>query len=169
MRHGLTLLINHDLKIVYHSTARIQIMSEISHSTSDDIIEPLFHILPQTSWESAKLSGLYYPESLQHEGFIHLSKGTQIQRVANTYYRGQSNLILLEINPNHLNAVLQWEPPMPPNGIPHPEKTLYESPDQRFPHLYGPLNLEAVIAAHPLPLSGSDEFQWLGIGHSFVF
>ena len=144
-------------------------MSEIKHSTSDGITEPLFHILPQTIWESAKRSGLYHPESLQKEGFIHLSKGNQIQRVANTYYRGQSNLILLEINPNHLNAELRWEPPIPPHGIPQPEKALYEPPDQRFPHLYGPLNLEAVIAAHSLPLSGSGEFQWFGINHSFVF
>ncbi|MEB3274297.1 MAG: DUF952 domain-containing protein [Prochlorothrix sp.] len=87
----------------------------------------------------------YAPPSLTEEGFIHLSSREQVCGVANRFYQDQGDLILLEIDPQRLQADLRWEAPVHPDGSP-PE------PDApQFPHLYGSLNLDAVIEWYNLP------------------
>jgi len=75
-------------------------------------------------------------------GFIHCSKPSQIVGVANTFYRGQQGLVLLVIDPLKLQAELKWEPPA------EPEPT-HAREGELFPHIYGPLNLDAVIEILP--------------------
>ena len=133
-------------------------MPESSHSTTAALSESVFHILPRATWELAQFQGNYQPQSLFQEGFIHFSKADQVQFVANTYYRGQPDLILLEINPNRLAAELRWEPPAPPRGVSSSTAVEHEQ-GQLFPHLYGPLNLDAVTAIHPLPVTDTGEFK----------
>jgi len=61
--------------------------------------------------------------------------------VVEKFYIGQQNLLLLIIDPSLLAADLKWEPPSggaPPPGVPEGEP---------FPHIYGPINLEAVVKA----------------------
>jgi uncharacterized protein (DUF952 family) len=57
--------------------------------------------------------------------------------VANTFYRGQDGLVLLVIDPSKLAPALKWEPPA------EPEPT-HAREGELFPHIYGPLNLDAV-------------------------
>lgn len=98
----------------------------------------IFHITSRTAWDEAQKRGDYRAESLTTEGFIHCSTLAQVLPVANNFYKGQSGLILLEIEPTLLSAKLKWEPPsggLPPVGVP--------AGDQ-FPHIYGPINLDAV-------------------------
>jgi uncharacterized protein (DUF952 family) len=90
----------------------------------------LLHIMEQTAWESAQAAGQYSPPSLTTEGFIHFSKPEQIPFVAKTYYRGQRGLVLLVVDSDKLTAPLQFEA-VPEHGT--------------FPHLYGPLNIDAVV------------------------
>jgi uncharacterized protein (DUF952 family) len=100
----------------------------------------IFHITSRTTWAEAQKRGDYRAESLTTEGFIHCSTLSQVLPVANNY-KGQSGLILLEIEPTLLSAKLKWEPPsggMPPPGVPVGD---------RFPHVYGPINLDAVVKA----------------------
>ena len=94
----------------------------------------LFHITEQTAWESAQRDGLYRAASLAAEGFIHLSKQEQVPEVAARFYAGQSGLVLLEIEGDRLQAELRYDE-VPGHGT--------------FPHLYGPLNLDAVKQVHP--------------------
>lgn len=82
------------------------------------------------AWKEALNEGEYSAESLISEGFIHFSKPDQLLEVANTYYHGQSDLVLLWVNPEMLEAALKWDPVGP----------------TVFPHLYGKLNLDAVQA-----------------------
>ena len=103
----------------------------------------IYHITTQAAWQAAKASGRYSPPSLANEGFIHCSRRDQVLAVANEFYRGQGELILLCIDEARLHAVLRWEAPAHPNGVAIPSIT---GADQ-FPHLYGPLNLAAVVAA----------------------
>jgi uncharacterized protein (DUF952 family) len=58
--------------------------------------------------------------------------------VANTFYHGQRGLVLLVIDPSQLQAELKWEPPA------EPEPT-HAREGELFPHIYGPINLDAVI------------------------
>ena len=83
-------------------------------------------------------SGAYHADSLSTEGFIHCSRSSQIVDVANTFYHGQHGLVLLVIDPSKLKAELKWEPPAEPEPSHAREGDL-------FPHIYGPLNLDAVI------------------------
>lgn len=76
------------------------------------------------------------PDDLR-DGFIHLSGPDQVARTAAKFFAGQTDLMLLTVNPDRLGDALRWE--VSGSG------TLY-------PHLYAPLSLEAVVAAVPLDL-----------------
>jgi uncharacterized protein (DUF952 family) len=102
----------------------------------------IYHITQAAEWQPGQP---YRAASLAREGFIHLSRIDQVLGVANAFYAGQRGLLLLEVDPERLTSELRWEAPVHPSqpalGTPLPESL--------FPHLYGPLNPEAVLAAHP--------------------
>jgi uncharacterized protein (DUF952 family) len=99
----------------------------------------IFHITSRAAWDKAQKDGYYRAENFAIEGFNHCSTLAQVLPVANNFYKGQSGLILLEIEPTLLSAELKWEPPTggtPPPGAPA---------DEMFPHVYGPINVDAVV------------------------
>lgn len=98
----------------------------------------LFHITTREAWEEAQERGEYRAPSLDTEGFIHLSKDRQWLPVANRLYRGVPDLILLTIRADRLRAEVRHEPV---------DASVY-------PHLYGPLNLDAVVEVLDLPVAG---------------
>ena len=106
------------------------------------------HITTNKAWAEAVSTGNYAAPSLWEEGFIHCSTREQVVDTANGYFAGQSDLTLLLIDETRLSAVLKYEPPVI-------DGKSDDTSDQRFPHLYGPINLDAVIAALDFP-SGSD-------------
>lgn len=94
----------------------------------------ILHITDRARWENAKREGTYAAASLASEGFIHCSTVAQTVETANRFYRGQADLVLLVINEGLVKAEVR-----------------YESPGDRradsangFPHIYGPLNVDAV-------------------------
>jgi uncharacterized protein (DUF952 family) len=107
------------------------------------MLDKILHICTQSEWQTAQTTSEYRAESLATAGFIHCSRPEQILKVANQYYPGVSNLVLLWINIDKLNADLRWE----------------ESDGDVFPHLYGPLNLDAVIVVLPFPPDKAGVFQ----------
>ena len=100
----------------------------------------IYHITSHTDWKSAQQKGEYRAESLAIEGFIHCSTEEQAAPVANAFYPAQMGLLLLVIDPDRLASPLQWEPP----AHPAPESAT-ASLHGKFPHIYGALNLDAVI------------------------
>ena len=109
------------------------------------------HLASNDAWLASVKRGVYHAESLSTEDFIHCSKPSQIVGVANTFYRGQQGLVLLVINPSKLEAELKWEPPA------EPEPT-HAREDELFPHVYGPINLDAVINVIPLNPTADGDF-----------
>lgn len=107
----------------------------------------IFHITTRDAWEQAQREGAYRAASLDDAGFIHFSTREQVVRVANAFYRGQRGLILLVIDTTQLHADLHYEPPA-------------EAPEsaQRFPHLYGALNPDAVVQVVDFP--PGDDGTW---------
>lgn len=101
----------------------------------------IYHIARRATWEEAQARGTYQAPSLASEGFIHCSTRAQALTVANEWFRGQSDLLLLCIDESKLRAELRWEAPA------HPEASMAEhtADGSLFPHLYGLLNLEAVL------------------------
>ena len=106
----------------------------------------IYHITSRTDWAAAQGAGQYRTGSLVSQGFIHCSTAQQVVRVANAFYPGQSGLVLLEIDPAALKPLVRWEP-----GT--------DKPDELFPHIYGPLNLEAVLRVLDLPASADGSFE----------
>ena len=105
----------------------------------------ILHITTRKEWLAAQQSGEYRAPSLEKEGFIHCSTERQVLSVANAFYRGQKDLVLLVIDETRLTLSevegpkVRWEAPagMPADGI---------SESDRFPHIYGPINLDAVAS-----------------------
>jgi uncharacterized protein (DUF952 family) len=104
----------------------------------------IYHITSRQAWQEAQQRGDYRADSLETEGFIHCSTQSQILPVAEKFYRGQTGNLLLMIDPALLTSELRWEPPSggaPPPGVPEGEP---------FPHIYGPINLEAILKVFEL-------------------
>lgn len=99
--------------------------------------ELVLHVTTRRAWQAAQEHGEYRAESLASQGFIHFSRRDQILGVANAFYRGRRGLVLLVVDPARLKAELRWEPPDP--------RASPLTPEGLFPHLYGPLNLDAVL------------------------
>ena len=95
-----------------------------------DFAAQLVHLCRHEDWARAQDLGEYRADTLESAGFIHFSKPGQILKVANQYYQAAGNLLLLWIDPAMLVSELRWE----------------ASDGDVFPHLYGPLNLDAVVA-----------------------
>jgi uncharacterized protein (DUF952 family) len=93
----------------------------------------IYHVVQKTIWDAAKKKGFYEADSLADEGFIHLSIKEQVKGVLERYYQGQKNLLLLHIDETKLTAALKYE--------------LSHSVNDFFPHLFGRLNLDAVVDA----------------------
>ena len=106
----------------------------------------IYHIIPRLEWLAAQQQGSYTPPSLHNEGFIHCSTWDQVLRVADAFYREVPDLLLLCIDPARLQADLRWEAPAHPDGHDRPPT----NDDEQFPHIYGALNLDAVVQTLPL-------------------
>jgi len=91
----------------------------------------ILHICRKTSWKQAQKAGAYRGDTLESEGFIHCSTPEQVVEVANSLFKGMKDLILLVIDESKVVSKIRFEDAG--NG------TLY-------PHVYGPLNLDAVTA-----------------------
>jgi uncharacterized protein (DUF952 family) len=112
----------------------------------------ILHIASNDAWLAADKSGTYRTDSLASEGFIHCSTRSQIVGVANTFYCGQQGLVLLVIDPSKLEPALKWEPPAVP-GPTHARE------GELFPHVYGPINLDAVTNVHPFEPDADGNFS----------
>jgi uncharacterized protein (DUF952 family) len=104
----------------------------------------IFHITTSSAWDAASAAGAYEPPSLEREGFIHFSAADQVVGVANRAFRGQRDLVLLCVASERLAGVVRHE---------HAEDA-----GDVFPHLYGPLNLDAVVEVIAIA-EGPDGFQ----------
>ena len=105
----------------------------------------ILHITTEKDWQTAVTNGEYRADSLASEGFIHCSTIAQVLMPANQMFAGQTDLILLTIDPAKLTAKLVYE-------------DCYESGHQ-FPHIYGPLNLDAVTGFVEFPPNPDGTFS----------
>ncbi|GAB4438690.1 MAG: DUF952 domain-containing protein [Cyanobacteria bacterium J069] len=112
----------------------------------------IFHITTPHQWQQAQALGEYRADSLDSEGFMHCSTAEQIDWVANTFFAGQADLLLLWIEGDRLRSRLQYDEVA---GVPVAN---------RFPHVYGPLNLDAVVRAVPLHPNAEGRFVDVATG-----
>ena len=96
----------------------------------------IYHVTTKENWEKALAVGFYEAPSLHTEGFIHNSTAEQVQGVLERYYAEQTNLVLLHIEESKLIAELKYE--------------LALSVNEMFPHIFGTINLDAIIKTESL-------------------
>jgi uncharacterized protein (DUF952 family) len=104
----------------------------------------ILHICQRKDWQVAQEIGSYLADSLESEGFIHCSSVEQVAGVANTIFKGLENLVLLHIAVDKLWAELRWE----------------EVEGEVFPHIYGPINLDAVMTAEKFTAEKDNIFRY---------
>ena len=95
----------------------------------------IVHICTCLSWEEAQVPGEYRGPCLETQGFVHCSKPDQVLTVANNFYQETPDLVILWIDPKKVKNEIKYEPGSDNN-------------DETFPHIYGPLNIDAVLAAY---------------------
>ncbi|MBO9520250.1 MAG: DUF952 domain-containing protein [Nocardioidaceae bacterium] len=101
----------------------------------------IYHLALASDWAAAVEAGEYtvstLGRTLAEEGFIHASTAEQWPATRDRFYSGVSEpLVLLVIDPALLTSELRVE--------------YVPEADQEFPHLYGPLNLDAVTEVRPI-------------------
>jgi uncharacterized protein (DUF952 family) len=116
-------------------------------------VDLIYHIATAADWHRAQRDGEYTTSTigrtLAEEGFIHASSATQVPDVANRFYRGVTeDLVVLVIDPARLRSPVRYDP-VPGDAEP-------------FPHIYGPLNVDAVLAARPFPPGPDGTFTFYG-------
>lgn len=108
--------------------------------------QPIYKIVHGALWREAQRSGALRGAPIDlADGFIHLSSADQVRETAAKHFAGQQDLILVAVAPERLGAALKWEP---------------SRGGALFPHLYGPLPLDAVLWTASLPTEGE-------AGHAF--
>ena len=96
----------------------------------------IYHVVTAKNWQKSVQQGFYESESLALEGFIHTSKAEQVKGVLERYYKNVVDLLLLHIDEVKLTSTLKFE--------------LAPSVNEEFPHIYGPLNIDAVVKVENL-------------------
>jgi len=91
----------------------------------------IYHVTTKEEWIIAQVNDYYEAPSLAIEGFIHCSTANQVQGVLERYFVGKTNLVKLVIDMELLTSELKYE--------------LAPSVNQTFPHVFGTINLDAVI------------------------
>lgn len=97
-----------------------------------------YHLVLQNYWEAQNSQSEYRPEPMQagREDFIHCTDGAaNMAATANRYYRATpGQFILLVIDLDKVKAPVK-----------------YEDAGHIYPHIYGPLNRDAIVNIIPMP------------------
>jgi uncharacterized protein (DUF952 family) len=101
-------------------------------------VPTIYKICPAQLWREAQQAGVFRgaPPDLR-DGFIHFSTAGQVVETAAKHFAGAADQVLVAIDAARLGEGLKWEP---------------SRGGDLFPHLYGPLSLQAVLWAVPLSL-----------------
>jgi len=97
----------------------------------------VYRLCHANDWRSAGQAGVFSGDAVdERDGFIHLSAANQVEETARLHYAGIRPLVLLSVDARRIAGDLRWEASR--GGI-------------LFPHLYGSIPLEAILAANTLP------------------
>jgi uncharacterized protein (DUF952 family) len=109
----------------------------------DDAPEYIYNLCRAVDWEAAKRKGVYEGSADdRRDGFIHFSTGAQVAESAAKHRAVQADILLLTVPVKALGPELAWEPSR--GG---------SRGGELFPHLYGPLPVDAVERVDELPLT----------------
>jgi uncharacterized protein (DUF952 family) len=98
----------------------------------------IYKICPEGLWRGAERAGAFTGAPIDvQDGFIHFSTAAQVRETAAKHFAGQSDLLLIAVDPAPLGPALRYEP---------------SRGGDLFPHLYGAMPLTVVRWTTPLPV-----------------
>jgi uncharacterized protein (DUF952 family) len=98
-----------------------------------------FKILSISGWEIFQRDGVMTPEGVDiSDGYVHLSTADQCGQTLSLWFRGRTDIVVLEIDLTRFGADLKWEA---------------SRGGALFPHLYSVLPIEAVVRVLPVRLT----------------
>lgn len=102
-----------------------------------------YHVAPAAAWASLEPGVAIRPPSLAAEGFIHCTTGAaEMVATANRHYRDREGaFVVLTVDLDRVTA--PWR---------------YDSTDTRYPHVYGELPYDSVVAVQPIPRAADGTF-----------
>jgi uncharacterized protein (DUF952 family) len=105
----------------------------------------LYHLALAEDWDPAVADyrGSTVGRTLDEEGFVHCSTAEQVQVTADRFYSGRTDVVLLTIDPQLVDAEIRVE-----GG---------------FPHVYGPLPTAAVVGTAAVPVSSEGRLELAGL------
>jgi uncharacterized protein (DUF952 family) len=113
---------------------------DANDSSPSDDRDDLYHIALPDDWAAAQVSGEYTTSTrgrtLAEEGFIHCSFAEQVQATADRFYRDVTDAVVLRIDRLRLESRVVVEDLV--------------GTGERFPHVYGPIPVSAVVDVRPL-------------------
>ncbi len=105
----------------------------------------IYHITTADAWAAAQTAGEYEAPSLADEGFIHCSGDeAQTLRVVQRLYSGATGLQVLDVDVIRLKAEVKRES---------------SRSGEIYPHVYGRINLDAVVRVRDLTLDAEGRHQ----------
>jgi uncharacterized protein (DUF952 family) len=114
----------------------------------------IHHLVPSAEFVAMPADQPYLPAGYAQDGFIHCTQQPAVLiEVANRFYRDVAgDFLVLDIDPRRLTAELRNELPMPPAPAGSPLAGVL------FPHIYGPLNREAIVAVRKVQRDADGRF-----------
>ncbi len=121
-----------------------QALSNIFVRMYAGLSDPNIYLLSsQAEYQQALDNGSLVRDSLQSEGFIHAAPRSQLNRIANKYYQDKVQPLILVVDKKLISPQVKWEPAT--GGL--------------YPHIYGPLNINAVTQAEKISLADDGNFH----------
>jgi uncharacterized protein (DUF952 family) len=102
----------------------------------------IYLLSSQAEYQQALNEGVLTRDSLISEGFIHATPKSQLNRLANKYYKEKFHPLILIVDKALILPEVKWEPAT--GGL--------------YPHIYGPLNMNAVTAIEEISLNKDGKF-----------
>jgi uncharacterized protein (DUF952 family) len=102
-----------------------------------------FHLVPRLEWEASDPAAAYVPAAFDRDGFVHCTDGAdELAATANRHFAAFSgDLCALVVHRARLGAEVRYEDP---GGI--------------YPHVYGPIERDAILKVLPMPRGVGGEF-----------
>ncbi|TWX50586.1 DUF952 domain-containing protein [Colwellia hornerae] len=106
--------------------------------------DPAIYLLSSNAeYQQALSEGKLTRDSLTSEGFIHATPKSQLNRLANKYYKDKEQPLILSVDKELVIPEIKWEPAS--GGL--------------YPHIYGPLNINAVTEVEKISLNEDGNFH----------
>jgi len=124
--------------------AEQKIVTDVFIRMYGGLSDPYIYILSsQQEYKQAEESGFLVRDSIKDVGFIHASPEAELDRVANKYYKETIDPLVMIVDKKLVKPEIKWEPAT--GGL--------------YPHIYGPLNMDAVTKIQEIALAKDGDFH----------